>query len=96
MTVYLFIYFNQYLVRGAQFSKADLNGALMKKQQQQQQQHTWQKNNQFLDQRKIIYIHQDPITLFVHQRLLSNFNDASYRNQEPVKGVAIAASKWTR
>ena len=65
----------------------------MKKQQQQQ--HTWQKNNnyQFLDQRKVNYIHQDPIALFVHQRLLSHFNDASYRNQEPVKGVAIEAPK---
>jgi len=42
---------------------------------------------------KLIHPSKDPITLFVHQILLSNFNDASYRNQEPVKGVAIAASK---
>ena len=30
---YLFIYFEQYLVRDAQFSEAGLNGALMKKKQ---------------------------------------------------------------
>ena len=52
--IYLFIYFKQYLVRGAQFSKAGFNVIINS-----------------LDQRKINYIHlKDPITLFVHQKIL--------------------------
>ena len=34
----LFYYFEQYLVRGAQFSEAGLNGALMKRKKQHKKQ----------------------------------------------------------
>ena len=42
--IYLFIYFEQYLVRGAQFSEAGLNEALMKRKKQHKKTITDEKN----------------------------------------------------